>query len=135
MPFFLKILRMQGQQWYFSWFYLTLFNCSGRFGHTRFHFQHCLLCCKVSIFPTAPFSSQLKGIGLANLIRYSDLYYPQQKLVASPGYWTPVSWVWSQDSITELSCLCWKWGAKLLNIYYTNIFWDILATNKKQQIK
>ena len=36
---------------------------------------------------------------------------------------------------TELSCLCWKWGAKLLNTYYTNIFWDILATNKKQQIK
>ena len=132
----------------FSWFYLTLFNSSGRFGHTRFHFQHCLLYCKVSIFPTAPFSPQLhfphsceemvfelKEIGLANLIRYSDLCYPQQKLVASPGYWTPVSWVWSQDSTTELSCLCWKWGAKLLNIYYTNIFWDILATNKKQQIK
>ena len=76
----------------FSWFYLTLFNSSGRFGHTRFHFQHCLLYCKVSIFPTAPFSPQLhfphsceemvfelKEIGLANLIRYSDLCYPQQK--------------------------------------------------------
>ena len=78
-------------------------------------------------------SFELKGN--ANLIRYSDLCYPQQKLVASPGYWTPVSWVWSQDSTTELSCLCWKWGAKLLYIYYTNVFWDILAINKKQQIK
>ena len=43
----------------FSWFYLTLFNSSGKFGHTRIHFQHCLLCCKVSIFPTAPFSPHL----------------------------------------------------------------------------
>ena len=91
----------------------------------QLHFPHS---CEEMVF-------ELKGIGLANLIRYSDLCYPQQKLVASPGYWTPVSCVWSQDSTTELSCLCWKWGAKLLNKYYTNIFWDILATNKKQQIK
>ena len=66
---------------------------------------------------------------------YSDLCYPQQKLVAWPGYWTPVSWVWSQDSTTELSCHCWKWGAKLLYIYNTNIFLDILAIEKMQEIK
>ena len=78
-------------------------------------------------------SFELKGN--ANLIRYSDLCYPQQKLVASPGYWTPVSWVWSQDSTTELNCLCWKWGEKPLYICYTNMFWDILAINKKHQIE
>ena len=78
-------------------------------------------------------SFELKGN--ANLIRYSDLCYPQQKLVASPGYWTPVSCVWSQDSTTELNCLCWKWGEKPLYICYTNMFWDILAINKKHQIE
>ena len=53
------LLLLRFSQNTFSWFYLTLFNSSGRFGHTRFHFQHCLLYCKVSIFPTAPFSPQL----------------------------------------------------------------------------
>ena len=80
-------------------------------------------------------SFELKGN--ANLIRYSDLCYPQQKLVASPGYWTPVSCVWSQDSTTELNCLYWKWGAILLYIYYFGIFWQSTKSNRlnKQQIE
>ena len=57
-----------------------------------------------------------------------------KNFLARPGNRTPITWVWSQDSTTELSCLWWKWGAKLLYIYYTNIFLDILAINKKQQI-
>ena len=133
---------------YFSWFYLTLFNSSGRFGHTRIHFQHCLLYCEVSIFPTAPFSPQLhfphsceeNGFDLkgdANLIRYSDLciwkrleetlslfVYPQQKIVARAGYWTPVCCVWSQDSTTELSCLWWS-ERKYWYLYITQIYFGV----------
>ena len=36
---------------YFSWFYLTLFNTSGGFGHSKICFPHYLLCYKVNILP------------------------------------------------------------------------------------
>ena len=34
----------------FSWFYLTLFNTSGSFGHSKKCFQHCFLYYKLNIF-------------------------------------------------------------------------------------
>jgi hypothetical protein len=64
-----------------------------------------------------------------------ETLYPQQKIVARPGNWTRNSWVWSQDSTTELTCLWRKIGAKLVSIYYTNIFWDIKMCWKDKEDK
>ena len=89
-----KILAESITKWLkrtFSWFYLTLFNSSGRFGHTRFHFQHCLLYCKVSIFPTAPFSSLHCFFSLASRRRAVDLKLDLVFLCLSFADWNATS--------------------------------------------
>jgi len=68
-------------------------------------------------------------------LRLSNLSFPAlvtlennhsyQKLFPTLGKW----------QMNEVKYYCWKCGAKLLFICYTNIFWDILAINKRQQIR